>query len=565
MATVAFGFNTGTDAINIIDSKIEQYEKEILALKTQRNAHATISRLPPELLTRIFEWCKHSEPVSTRYYFRRRPLAWIGCTHVCRLWRSIALNSPTLWSDIDFDHFTWAKEMLIRSKMADLKVSIHLQGTPEDVKKAESARFILCQGSRLVKLNIHTWDKDCDNYVQGMLRSLPRSTPKLRSLEISLTSSYPRVIFLPSESICEAEKLERLTLLRCGIDWVQHLSNKSFLTVLTLVNVQNISAISAAKFLQCLAGMPSIRKLELIAAFPAIEQPDTGVHSLQRIPLLHLQELKLKECSASALDFFFKHVALGAGVSINITSHGNDESSFMGVLGEISSTLSLNKTTSTLRSLEIVSATSKNLAMTGYSHDLQEVGGKAIAPAELEGPILTLDLTISSVSSGLVQGMLWTNACSSLPLASIKGISWAREPAISVQAMISCFGNLPNLESLEYCCGYPQLDTMLQASLPSPDTTSQELKFPKLRKLTLENFTFGGGCVNNLIDVFIQRYECGAELENLVIVDCYEVDDIDVVLLNEVVADVTWDGIVHGDTSDLEEDSESDYHYYYNF
>ncbi|KAF9564267.1 hypothetical protein CPC08DRAFT_685438 [Agrocybe pediades] len=146
MATAICNDHASTDAVYIIDSKIKQYEKEILALKTQRNTYAPISRLPPELITRIFECCKEVESMPSRLQYQKPP-RWIPCSHVCRLWRTIALNSPTLWTDLNFNHFTWIKETFVRSKMAALKVALDLIGTPDEVSKVQFVKHeVVCHG-----------------------------------------------------------------------------------------------------------------------------------------------------------------------------------------------------------------------------------------------------------------------------------------------------------------------------------------------------------------------------------------------------------------------------------
>ncbi|KAF9564251.1 hypothetical protein CPC08DRAFT_705425 [Agrocybe pediades] len=549
MATVISHNHASADAVSIIDSKIKQHKQEILALMTQRNTYAPISRLPPELITLIFDWYKKVESISTKFQYSQ-PLRWTRCTHVCRLWRTIALNSPTLWTDIDLNHLNWAKEALVRSRMAALKISFQLMGFPGDNSTTELAKDIIRQGSRLKDLSIRS-HRPARGKIEEILRSFPRSTPNLQSLEITHVSRSTKIICLPSDRLCDAEKLQRLSITGCGIDWVHHILNKKTLTVLKLVNITSTSTISMPQFLQSLGDMRSIQTLELKNAFSILVPHHTSMQS-QRIALPSLRVLRLGECPAEILGFFFKHIALGKGVSMEIKSQGTDESCFMTFLEEISSVLSSNGTDLALCSLRIIKATLTELSMDGFLHQpVEVVDGEtnALVQDRDRTPFFGLALTISSVSS-TQQGALWINACATLPLTRVKSVCWSCEPCIPVEAINSCFGTLPNLDSLTFSCEYSKVYELLLATLPSSEGTCSTFTFPELRILTLRDFTLSGNSLAQLIDLLIQRYEGGLEVEKLVIRGCYEVEDEEIDLLCEVVTDVEWDEMVLASDSD---------------
>ncbi|TRM57724.1 hypothetical protein BD626DRAFT_513849, partial [Schizophyllum amplum] len=73
------------------------------AARYARNLSAPINRLPDEVLEIIFHLAQPynagfvpSWPISTTWSHRS-----IAATHVCRRWRDIALESPSLWSVVD--------------------------------------------------------------------------------------------------------------------------------------------------------------------------------------------------------------------------------------------------------------------------------------------------------------------------------------------------------------------------------------------------------------------------------------------------------------------------------
>src|SRR6202044_2256221 len=91
------------------------------AVRTRRNMLAFISRMPPEILSQIFECCVN----DTRRYISGIPdNYWFKFSHVCQHWRHVALNNPGLWNHITFHQPRWTKEMLQRSRNYPLMVEI---------------------------------------------------------------------------------------------------------------------------------------------------------------------------------------------------------------------------------------------------------------------------------------------------------------------------------------------------------------------------------------------------------------------------------------------------------
>ncbi|KAI0806788.1 hypothetical protein C8Q74DRAFT_1212926 [Fomes fomentarius] len=73
------------------DTKIEEYSKRILALKSARNASAPINRkLPPEVLMEVFSQMKPGRYGRQRFHI----------LHVCRLWRHLVFRTSRFWADL---------------------------------------------------------------------------------------------------------------------------------------------------------------------------------------------------------------------------------------------------------------------------------------------------------------------------------------------------------------------------------------------------------------------------------------------------------------------------------
>ncbi|KAG9222133.1 hypothetical protein CCMSSC00406_0009584 [Pleurotus cornucopiae] len=101
---------------DLYDAKINAHFADIRLLREQRNADCSKTKnLPPEILSTIFG-ILHCD--ITQYSYQE----WIAVTHVCRTWRNIALDDPSLWSDITVVPTNWIPEAFARSKAAPLNL-----------------------------------------------------------------------------------------------------------------------------------------------------------------------------------------------------------------------------------------------------------------------------------------------------------------------------------------------------------------------------------------------------------------------------------------------------------
>jgi hypothetical protein len=61
-----------------------------------KNLCLAVNKLPPELLCQIFHLSQVKLPASNADVIN----SWANFSHVCTVWRSIALNTPKLWSTL---------------------------------------------------------------------------------------------------------------------------------------------------------------------------------------------------------------------------------------------------------------------------------------------------------------------------------------------------------------------------------------------------------------------------------------------------------------------------------
>ncbi|KAF9491603.1 hypothetical protein BDN71DRAFT_1592196 [Pleurotus eryngii] len=170
------------DAQAIIDEKITYYEAAIRELRTRRNIHSRISKLPTELLSEIFVLAKLASYINTRQG------SWLNVACVCRHWRDIAVNEARLWNTFDLTRtmeLDWVKIMLTRSKDASLCIRIPPSGYEPDTVKVVMSQISRTQDLQIYADNPRLWEV----LEIVIAHATPNAPTRLRSLELRSTSS----------------------------------------------------------------------------------------------------------------------------------------------------------------------------------------------------------------------------------------------------------------------------------------------------------------------------------------------------------------------------------------
>ncbi|KAJ8468796.1 hypothetical protein ONZ45_g17111 [Pleurotus djamor] len=173
---------TNFESQHSIDREIAAHEKAIIALKTRRNTHAAISKLPDDVMLMIFSLAKPTEKLP-------EIVAWLRKTQrVCSQWKEMILNSPRLWSDIILNrrpsYLATATMMLARAKGAPLDVTVSRLSSSErhDEQFWEVIKSVLDQIN-----HIKTLDITSTTLMDRITSLLPESAPAplLRDLRLS--------------------------------------------------------------------------------------------------------------------------------------------------------------------------------------------------------------------------------------------------------------------------------------------------------------------------------------------------------------------------------------------
>ncbi|KAI0262712.1 hypothetical protein BC834DRAFT_1043242 [Gloeopeniophorella convolvens] len=101
----------------------------VSTLKSHRNSFLPISKLPTELLSRVF----HLHAIQQPHGEKDDRLGWIVASHVCRRWRQVVLRDAKLWRGIYFRMGSkWVAEMISRAGVTLLDVELEGARTPDD-------------------------------------------------------------------------------------------------------------------------------------------------------------------------------------------------------------------------------------------------------------------------------------------------------------------------------------------------------------------------------------------------------------------------------------------------
>ncbi|KAK7051598.1 hypothetical protein VNI00_004577 [Paramarasmius palmivorus] len=203
----------GTSAIlGLVD------EQGVQNLQAEQNSRLPISRLHTEILTSIFLLCA---PDPKTWHSTSRDLA---ITHVCHLWREIALDCSMIWTRPIFLVPSLAREMISRSRQSLLDIYF-LPMSPERTLKADPVLWeaVSCphQMRRIRVLELHL------NYKGPLwgdiISSLIQPMPSLQSLSIFFGLEPERqTVLMLSTKLLGGEPpshLTRLCLSRCYVPW----------------------------------------------------------------------------------------------------------------------------------------------------------------------------------------------------------------------------------------------------------------------------------------------------------------------------------------------------------
>jgi hypothetical protein len=111
--------------IQALDHRIAVLESELIELKRRRNALTQISRLPSEIIVTIIERLQHDQSAPNHGFLcQTYDRSWTRITAVCHMLRTIALQTPALWTILNYH--TCSEEWIKLSSSRAGDVSLHV-------------------------------------------------------------------------------------------------------------------------------------------------------------------------------------------------------------------------------------------------------------------------------------------------------------------------------------------------------------------------------------------------------------------------------------------------------
>ncbi|KAF8432452.1 hypothetical protein L210DRAFT_2842267 [Boletus edulis BED1] len=252
------------------------------SLHTSRNPYPFISRLPTETLQDIFIHCTRDYHYQHLYPTKYVP-SWVNVSYVCRHWRNVALDCPTLWSYLFIVSRRWTEVLLARSKQASLKIRVSF--VSHKSPGLNCVRMVMNHVERIQELCLRLPALS----IHHVLSRLSSRAPRLQYLDITVedpSEEWPSLLFDG-----DPPALRTLQLVECPVPL--HSFRLNALTVLRLVNVPVQFQQNTEEFLAALSCMQDLKHLYLHHALSSA----TGFLSsavfktFEKIDLVHLSRL----------------------------------------------------------------------------------------------------------------------------------------------------------------------------------------------------------------------------------------------------------------------------------
>ncbi|KAF8189691.1 hypothetical protein BJ912DRAFT_1042110 [Pholiota molesta] len=542
------------ETFRMIDGSIESYEASLLASKSRRNSLVPISSLPPETLCEIFSFAQlHCVDSAGPNH---SPLEWINLTYVCRYWRNIALNSPSLWAYLPIGNLKWVQEMLERSKDSGLVIRSDKPHDHSDSKKS-GLWLALQQVHRIRELSIR--DISTTTWQTLQTNILGKPAPRLEHFCLLAKSHYrEEKLFVTKDILCITNRLRHLELSNCGFTWDFYLLRS--LTHLTLHEVLRDFMPVGTRFVDILASMLELESLDLYKSLPLEKERQSSwasedVH-FARLRTLHIHDSKIPE-----LEALFRSITFPPTTVVRIVCHdtnSNHEPDFSGIISGLArsySNANLLMFQNLILRQSIGRYNHQGIRLKLFSEALKhfEMIRHVDATAHLDLAFYSdheqTDVIIAKVLSDLF--------ASRIPVNDITQVFFAEDiEGLTFKTIAKTFGKLPRVHSVLAASDAARsvLDAMTYRShfsdtAGSSRNSGRSLSFPCLSFFYLYDITFMEDHVAEdpaLSTEILRRslaYRCkhGTGLDKLTLLACFGVFEEDIWLLEKIVTNVIWD------------------------
>ncbi|KAG1718229.1 hypothetical protein EDB19DRAFT_1800235 [Suillus lakei] len=270
-----------------IDQELAALAESMRVLRSRKNALAYTSLLPPEILATIFIYTVEEDNYTGTPRCCGAPLC-LAVTHVCRHWRLVALECPTLWTSINCASPHWVSTMLERSRKAALVITY---SAPASLRPC--FKQILSQLPRIKILQLCSFSSDV-NRIIDCLSSQP--APLLQMFKLSVQG----VIHPKIDAIFQgcAPQLRSVELVQCNFSWTLGI----------------LSGLRTLEVRQTVSSSPTLSQLLLRLGLLPTSSEDNEL--FDKVSLARLKSMALAGFTIRTAISLFSHLLLPVDVKI---------------------------------------------------------------------------------------------------------------------------------------------------------------------------------------------------------------------------------------------------------
>lgn len=256
-----------------------------LKIKRQHNASLTLSKLPTEVLSYVFELVGNAGANPNRTH----QFKWVQISHIFSHWRQVALSCSRPWREITLNApVGWVQELLYRSKKTLLVVEVDLQHPfiPDITRVwAHIPRIshLLIKGSQS-----HGSFHPKAPLARTLLPHIPYLADSLDSLILRLVvdDTMPVTVCLPVNIFAGGTpRLRYLELHNCDLVWELSVAAARLPSLTTLILESSSKIPSMSVLMSALKNMPNLDNLYLDGNVPDIDDL-ARTSASDRVPLL---------------------------------------------------------------------------------------------------------------------------------------------------------------------------------------------------------------------------------------------------------------------------------------
>jgi hypothetical protein len=192
-------FEALENQIAALSGHIEGLQAQLRRLYTRRNAHVPLCRLPADVLLRILDVMAESEltPVASgniksRRHPDRRSSEWTRLANVCTHTRTLALETPSVWTCIDLNRLRWANLCVSRAAGAALNICYrgesHWNQNGRVLRRQELLKVLPAAQHATLEINTGPYARNNSEEIKALEAldaGFNQPLPALRSLDLS--------------------------------------------------------------------------------------------------------------------------------------------------------------------------------------------------------------------------------------------------------------------------------------------------------------------------------------------------------------------------------------------